>query len=45
MSNKHYPCDGEDAVCPFDAQVGYDCRNNCGMGVDEESEEEFEYEE
>lgn len=27
------PCDhGE---CPYDAQGGYDCRNYCGLGVDE----------
>lgn len=37
-----YPCDGGD--CPFNAVGGYDCRNFCGLGVDE-NEEEYEYEE
>ncbi|MDF2615385.1 MAG: hypothetical protein K0Q47_40 [Sedimentibacter sp.] len=27
------PCDYGD--CPFNAQGGYDCRNYCGLGVDE----------
>ena len=27
------PCDYGD--CPFDAYGGYDCRNYCGLGVDE----------
>lgn len=30
-----YPCDGPDGYCPFDAEGGYDCRNFCGLGVDE----------
>ena len=31
--NETTPCDyGE---CPFNAQGGYDCRNYCGLGVDE----------
>ena len=31
--DKETPCDyGE---CPFNAQGGYDCRNYCGLGVDE----------
>ena len=30
------PCDyGE---CPFNAYGGYDCRNYCGLGVDEDEE-------
>ena len=30
---KDYPCDyGE---CPYDAQSSWDCRNYCGLGVDE----------
>lgn len=33
-----YPCDGPDCVCPFDAIGGYDCRNYCGLGVEEEIE-------
>ena len=27
------PCEYGD--CPYDAQGGYDCRNYCGLGVDE----------
>ncbi len=37
MSN--YPCDGPDGLCPYDAVGGYDCRNYCGLGVDENEEE------
>ena len=37
------PCDYGD--CPFNAVGGYDCRNFCGLGVDEnESEYDDEYE-
>ena len=37
-SNNTTPCDyGE---CPYNAQGGYDCRNYCGLGVDESGEEE-----
>ena len=34
---RYYPCDyGE---CPYDdADSGYDCRNYCGLGVDEDEE-------
>lgn len=33
LEDKKTPCDyGE---CPYDAQGGYDCRNYCGLGVDE----------
>ena len=32
--NKHEtPCDYGD--CPYNAEGGYDCRNYCGLGVDE----------
>lgn len=34
-----YPCDGPDGFCPFDAVGGYDCRNYCGLGVDEDEDE------
>ena len=27
------PCDNGE--CPYNAQGGYDCRNYCGLGVDE----------
>lgn len=37
-----YPCDGPDPICPFDAQGGYDCRNYCGLGVDENEPDEEE---
>ena len=30
-----YPCDGADGYCPYNAVGGYDCRNYCGLGVDE----------
>jgi hypothetical protein len=43
MSNQQqssYPCDyGE---CPYNAKYGYDCRNYCGLGIDE-CEEDYEY--
>lgn len=39
-----YPCDGADGFCPFDAVGGYDCRNFCGLGVDESGDEEDERE-
>ena len=30
---REYPCDwGE---CPYDADSGYQCRDYCGLGVDE----------
>ena len=32
---KTYPCDGPEHKCPYDAEGGYDCRNFCGLGVDE----------
>ena len=35
-----YPCDNPDNYCPFDAVDGYDCRNFCSLGVDEDEEEE-----
>ena len=34
-----YPCDYLDD-CPYNATGGYDCRNFCGLGVDENGEEE-----
>lgn len=43
---KIYPCDNPDSYCPFDAVGGYDCRNYCGLGVDEnEPEDDYEEEE
>ena len=33
---KDYPCDY--GKCPYNAEDGYDCRNYCGLGVDEEEE-------
>ena len=39
MSKRETPCDyGE---CPFNAEGGYDCRNYCGLGVDEDEEDEW----
>jgi hypothetical protein len=40
----NYPCDGPDGFCPYDAVGGYDCRNYCGLGVDECGDDEY-YEE
>ena len=37
--NKTYPCDSPDSYCPFDAEGGYDCRNFCGLGVDEDEDD------
>lgn len=39
-----YPCDGPEGFCPFDAVGGYDCRNYCGLGVDESEEDNYEEE-
>ena len=40
---KDYPCDhGE---CPYDAVYSEDCRFYCGLGVDEDSYEDYDYEE
>lgn len=42
QSENCYPCDNG-GECPFGAVTGYDCRNFCGLGVDEnESEEEYD---
>ena len=43
MSNNYYPCDTLD-ICPFNAEGGYDCRNFCGLGVDDDEEENYEEE-
>lgn len=42
MAQKYYPCDTEPFDCPFNSQGGYDCRNYCGLGVDENDYEEDE---
>lgn len=41
--NKHEgtPCDYGD--CPYNAEGGYDCRNYCGLGVDEDEYYDEEY--
>ena len=39
---KLYPCDGADGFCPFDAVGGMDCRNYCGLGVDEDEEDDID---
>lgn len=36
------PCDYGD--CPYNAEGGYDCRNCCGLGVDENECEEYDEE-
>ena len=36
---KEYPCDGEFGACPFadsHGNVAGSCRDNCGVGVEEE---------
>ena len=38
--SKDYPCD-HFGHCPFDATYGSDCRNQCGLGVDEDAPEEM----
>lgn len=35
-----FPCDSGE--CPYNAQGGYDCRNYCGLGVDEDEPSEDE---
>ena len=35
-SDYYTPCDYGD--CPYNAEGGYDCRNCCGLGVDEDEE-------
>lgn len=36
-----HPCDYGD--CPYDAQYSEDCRYYCGLGVDEDSQDEEEF--
>ena len=37
---KNYPCDNGD--CPYgDGSGMYFCRDNCGLGVDDENDEEL----
>lgn len=43
MEKNYYPCDIFD-TCPYDAVGGYDCRNFCGLGVDDDEEENYEEE-
>lgn len=38
-ADKWTPCDNGE--CPYDAQGGYDCRNYCGLGVDEKEENKY----
>lgn len=35
-----YPCDGPSGACPYDAQSSMNCRDYCGLGVDEDVPEE-----
>lgn len=35
------PCDYGD--CPYNAKGGYDCRNYCGLGVDENEEDNLDW--
>lgn len=44
MPKQLYPCDSEPSVCPFDAKYSEDCRYYCGLGVDEDEEENYESE-
>jgi hypothetical protein len=34
MADKISPCDIS-GICPYNSFSGMDCRNNCGIGVDE----------
>lgn len=36
-------CDEEDGYCPYDANSNEDCRNYCGLGVDEDEPDYDEY--
>lgn len=36
MNRNCYPCDGENGVCPFDAEYSRDCEQYCGLGRDED---------
>ena len=36
---KDYPCDNGE--CPYNAESGYDCRDYCGLGVDECNDDEY----
>lgn len=39
MGKREYPCDGEFGCCPFNDERGImsgNCRDNCGLGVDED---------
>jgi len=40
MADKSYPCDLDD-YCPYNASGGLDCYNYCGMGADENEENEL----
>lgn len=40
QTSKLYPCDGPEGFCPFDAEGGMDCRNYCGLGVDESGDDD-----
>lgn len=45
MGRKEYPCDGIMGECPFYDEFGNmtgNCRDNCGLGVDEDKVEEEE---
>jgi len=39
MNERYYPCDSGN--CPFSAEGGNACRDNCGMGVDESENIEY----
>ncbi len=41
MQKRIYPCDIEPFDCPFNARYSNDCRNYCGLGVDEIDDEEY----
>lgn len=40
---KYYPCDEDGHICPYGAIGGDDCRWYCGLGVDEDSYPEEDY--
>lgn len=41
MSEKYYPCDGENGCCPYDAEYSGNCEYYCGLGRDEDTYEDI----
>lgn len=41
MSEKYYPCDGENGYCPYNAEYSNSCEYCCGLGRDEDIYEDI----